>query len=240
MDLAANSELTIAAIPNPDSDASSPVMLLVMDGSEHSTLYDVAENAEIQLGHLVDDAPVVDVSLNGSEAISDLSFKDVTAFTAVSPGSYDVGVYPDNTPGTLVIDAQDVEFNAGMDYGVFAVGALSSIEALVVESDRRMVATSAKLSVVHAASSAPLVDVYLTASADISVSEPALADFAFKQDQQSIYVAAGDYYVTVTPADSKAAAIGPVMVSVSDGVVYQAIAIDDNSGFDLLLSDITD
>ncbi|USD42888.1 DUF4397 domain-containing protein [Vibrio sp. SCSIO 43135] len=238
--LNANSELTIAAIPNQDSDGSSLVKLLVMDGSSYSTLYNSSEKAEIQVGHLVDDAPRVDVSLNGSEAISDLDFKEVEDYTAVDAGTYDIGVYPDNTPGSLVIDAQDVELNAGMDYGIFAIDELATIEALVVETDRRSVATSAKLSLIHAAPSASTVDVYLTASTDFASSSPAIEGFEYKADVQGIYVAAGDYYVTVTPTGTTTAAIGPAMVTLDDGVVYQAIAIDDGTGFDLIVDAITD
>ncbi|MDN3685644.1 DUF4397 domain-containing protein [Vibrio sinaloensis] len=201
--LASNSELTIAAIPNQDSGGSSLVKLLVLDGSSSSIIYNLTENAEVQVGHLVSDAPRVDVSLNGSEAISDLDFKDLSPYTAIAGGDYDIGVYPDNTPGTLVIDEMDVALNKGMDYGIFAVNKLATIEALVIETERRPVATSAVLNVIHAAPSASTVDVYLTATTDISTATPAISGFDFKEYQQGIYVAAGDYYVTVTPTGTK-------------------------------------
>ncbi|EGA69477.1 hypothetical protein VISI1226_09864 [Vibrio sinaloensis DSM 21326] len=239
--LASNSELTIAAIPNQDSGGSSLVKLLVLDGSSSSIIYNLTENAEVQVGHLVSDAPRVDVSLNGSEAISDLDFKDLSPYTAIAGGDYDIGVYPDNTPGTLVIDEMDVALNKGMDYGIFAVNKLATIEALVIETERRPVATSAVLNVIHAAPSASTVDVYLTATTDISTATPAISGFDFKEYQQGIYVAAGDYYVTVTPTGTKTAAIGPALVSLANETVYQAVAIDDDpTGFDLLLTTITD
>ncbi|MCK6264622.1 DUF4397 domain-containing protein [Vibrio sp. ZSDE26] len=238
--LSANSELTIAAIPNQDSDGSSPVKLLVMDGTGSSLIYNVTEKAEIQVGHLVDDAPRVDVSLNGSEAVSDLDFKDVTNYTAVTADTYDIVVYQDNTPGSPVIEEEGVALNGGKDYGVFAVGELATIEALLIEVDRRLVATSAKLNVIHAAPSASVVDVYLTASTDISTADPAINDFDFKDNLQGVYVAAGDYFVTVTAADSKIPAIGPAAVTLENAKVYQATAIDDGAGFDLLVNDITD
>lgn len=239
--LAANSELTIAAIPNQDSDGSAPVKLLVLDGNSFSTIFNESESAEIQVGHLVSDAPRVDVSLNGSEAISDLDFKDLSSYTAITGGTYDIGVYPDNTPGTLVIDAQDIALDKGLDYAVFAVDKLATIEALLIETERRPVATSAVLNVIHAAPSASTVDVYLTASTDISAASPAITNFDFKEYEQGIYVAAGDYYVTITPTGTKTPAIGPVFATLNNATVYQAIAIDETpTGFGLLLSTITD
>jgi hypothetical protein len=239
--LANNSELTIAAVPNADSDGSSPVKLLVMDGSSSSVIYNATESAEIQVGHLVDDAPRVDVSLNGTEAVSDLDFKDVRDYTAVTSGTYDIDVYVDNTPASVVIDVNGQALDKGMDYGIFAVNELASIEGLIIETDRRPVATSAKLNVIHAAPSASTVDVYLTETSDITSASPAISGFDFKEDQQGVYVAAGTYFVTVTPTGTKTAAIGPASVTVENDKVYQAIAIDDGvATFDLIVNDITD
>ncbi len=242
MSLASNSELTIAAIPNQDSDGSSLVKLLVMDGSSSSIIYNATESAEIQVGHLVDDAPRVDVSLNGTEAVSNLDFKQVRDYTAVTAGTYDIDVYVDDTPSDVRIDVNGQALDKGMDYGVFAIDELATIEALLIVTDRRAVATSAKLNVIHAAKSASTVDVYLTETSDITNASPAISGFEYKKDQQGIYVAAGTYFVTVTPTGTKTAAIGPASVTVENDKVYQAIAIDDaiGTGFDLLVNDITD
>lgn len=238
--LASNSELTIAAIPNQDSNGSSLVKLLVMDGSSSSIIYNATESAEIQVGHLVDDAPRVDVSLNGTEAVSDLDFEQVRDYTAVTAGTYDIDVYVDDTPSDVRIDVNGQALDKGMDYGVFAIDELATIEALLIVTDRRPVATSAKLNVIHAAKSASTVDVYLTETSDITNASPAISGFEYKKDQQGIYVAAGTYFVTVTPTGTKTAAIGPASVTVANDKVYQAIAIDDGAGFDLLVNDITD
>ncbi|MDF4277287.1 hypothetical protein P3646_04540 [Vibrio parahaemolyticus] len=58
-----------------------------------------------------------------------------------------------------------------------------------------------------------------------------------------MYVAAGTYYVTVTVAGKPdAVAIDSLPVDLMNGVVYQAVAIDDgnNGCFNLLVDDITD
>jgi hypothetical protein len=245
IDLPAGADLTIAAIPNVNNAANSAlVKLLVMDGTNGQFVYNTAEQAQIQVGHLVNNAPTVDVALNGSEAISDLVFAEVRGYVDVAVGEYDIGVYPDNTPGTLVIDAMDVPFDAAQDYTVYAVGTLDTIAPLVVVDERRPVASSAVLNVLHAVpnAAAATVDVYVTATNDITQSDPSIASFAYKQSVQQVYLPAGSYWVTVALPGTKTAAIGPVQVTVENGKVYQAIAIElaEGAGFDLLLDEITE
>lgn len=239
--LPAGAELTIAAIPNVNKSATatlSPVKLLVMDGTASSVIYDAGEIAQVRVGHLSSDAPEVDVALNGSEAISDLVFTDVTGYVDLAATAYDIGVYAFNDPNTLQIDAQGVAFDKGLDYSVYAINALANIEPLVVVDDRRSVVTSASLSVIHAASvsAAAVVDVYLTGSSDITNSDPALPSFAYKDIVKQVYVAGGTYFVTVTAPGTKDVILGPTEITVENGKVYKAIAT--NGG--LLAADITE
>ncbi|TOE34080.1 hypothetical protein CGJ46_06295 [Vibrio parahaemolyticus] len=113
------------------------------------------------------------------------------------------------------------------------------------EDMRRAVATSATLNVTHAAANpvAEMVDIYLTTSVGIEGSDPTITNFAYKESAKGLYVAAGTYYVTVTVAGNPdAVAIDSLPVDLMNGVVYQAVAIDDgnNGGFNLLVDDITD
>jgi hypothetical protein len=244
--LAANSELTIAAIPNTNEvTGSAPVKLLLMDGSSGSVIYDSNEQAQLRVGHLVYDAPQVDAALNGSEAISNLDFKDISSpYADVVAASYDVTVYAGDDPvSSTVIDESDVVLAAGMDYSIYAIDLLASIEPMVIADERRSVATSAVLNVLHAAQNpaAASVDVYLTSGTNFLASDPAIEDFAYKQSVQGIYVADGSYYVTVTAANDTTAVIGPAMITVEEGKVYQAIAVSDSvSSFDLLVDEITE
>ncbi|NNN54756.1 DUF4397 domain-containing protein [Vibrio sp. 1-2 (7-a)] len=248
--LAANSNLTIAAIGTGDSNSTSPVKLLVLDGSGSSIIEDMGSQAEVRVGHLVDGAPIVDVNVNGAAfgPLADLAFKEIRGYLDLDAGAYDIDVYVDGTTTNPIIDVDGLMVAGGMDYSVYAVGVVSpaiDIEPLVVEDMRRAVATSATLNVTHAAANpvAEMVDIYLTTSAGIDGSDPTIANFAYKDSVQGLYVAEGTYYVTVTVAgDPSTVAVDSAPVNVMNGVVYQVVAIDDgnNGGFNLLVDDVTD
>ncbi|HHX8277197.1 TPA: DUF4397 domain-containing protein [Vibrio diabolicus] len=248
--LAANSNFTIAAISTGDSNSTSPVKLLVLDGSGSSIIEDMGSQAEVRVGHLVDGAPIVDVNVNGAAfgPLADLAFKEIRGYLDLDAGAYDIDVYVDGTTTNPIIDVDGLMVAGGMDYSVYAVGVVSpaiDIEPLVVEDMRRAVATSATLNVTHAAANpvAEMVDIYLTTSAGIDGSDPTVANFAYKDSVQGLYVAEGTYYVTVTVAgDPSTVAVDSAPVNVMNGVVYQVVAIDDgnNGGFNLLVDDVTD
>ena len=248
--LPANANLTIAAIKTGDSNSTSPVKLMVLNGSGSSILEDKGSQAEVRVGHLVDGAPVVDVHVDGAAfaPLSDLEFKQIRGYLDLAPKAYDIDVYVDGTTTDPIIDVDGLEVKGGMDYSIYAVGVVApatAIEPLVVEDMRRAVATSATLNVTHAAANpvAEMVDIYLTTSAGIDGSDPAIANFAYKDSVQGVYVAEGTYFVTVTAAgDPNTVAIDSAPVTVMNGVVYQVVAIDDgnNGGFNLIVGDITD
>ncbi|WP_045414474.1 DUF4397 domain-containing protein [Vibrio owensii] len=248
--LPANADLTIAAIKTGDSNSTSPVKLMVLDGSGSSILEDTGSQAEVRVGHLVDGAPVVDVHVDGAAfaPLADLEFKQIRGYLDLVPKAYDIDVFVDGTTTDPIIDVDGLEVKGGMDYSIYAVGVVAPaivIEPLVVEDMRRAVATSATLNVTHAAANpvAEMVDIYLTTSAGIDGSDPAIANFAYKDSVQGVYVAEGSYFVTVTVAgDPNTVAIDSAPVTVMNGVVYQVVAIDDgnNGGFNLIVDDITD
>ncbi len=86
---------------------------------------------------------------------------------------------------------------------IYAVGkaADSSIEPLVVSFPQTAVSSgNVRLRVVHAAASAPTVDVHLTApTAELSAGTVA-ATLEFSANTGDVTVPAGDYRVRITPA----------------------------------------
>lgn len=118
--------------------------------------------ARIRVLHASPDAPAVDVYLDGSEAISDLAFNEITDYVSVPAGSHNVEVFPAAADGTgdAVITA-DVMLSADTDYTVAAVGALAEIEPLVLVDDNSAPpAGQVRVRFVHASPDAPAVDIF--------------------------------------------------------------------------------
>ena len=188
----------------------------------------------------------MDVYANQAELLADVSFPAVTGILDVPPATYTVEVSPAGQyPGVVAIGPADIELGAETTTDVLAVNFLASIEPLVLSDDRRVVATNAKVRIIHASPTAGNVDIYVTApGTDITTEMPLLADFPFKENTGYVALAAGDYEVSVTPAgDNTTIAIGPAPLTVENGGVYTAIARDPLPGasdFGLILLDDTD
>jgi hypothetical protein len=164
-------------------------------------------NATIKVVHAVSDAPDVAVNANGSVAVANLAFGEVAGPVSVAAGNFSTSVDA-KLPGAqmaTVIPQTSLSLGQATDYVIFAVGkaADSSIEPLVVNFPQTAVSSgNVRLRVVHAAASAPTVDIHLTAPGDALSAGTVAATLDFKDSTGDVTVAAGDYRVRVTPAGS--------------------------------------
>ncbi|MFS1437385.1 DUF4397 domain-containing protein [Shewanella sp. 10N.286.48.A6] len=243
VNLAAGNDYFISAIPNEWS-GDSPVALLVALPDAQVLLNDVSSGGDIRVVHAVADAPAVDVFLDGSmtPAIDMLSFGQFAGYVNIPEGMHTVTVAADADNSVEVIKDAEVDLMLGASYSVLAVGSLSDndISPWAFAEHTRRIATEARLNVIHASYSAGNVDVYLTPTADISASEPALTDVPFKAASGSLSVAPGDYTVSVTVTGTKTVAIGPLPVSLAANGLYSVAAVDaenDTSMFSVILMD---
>jgi hypothetical protein len=236
----------ISAIPNTWS-GDSPVALQVSLPQSQLILNDVDSGADLRVVHAVADAPAVDVFVDGATtpAVDMLSFGEVAGYINIAEGAHTVTVAADADNSVVVIDNAAVDLGIGMSYSVLAVGSLTDnmIEPLVLVEQTRRVATEAKLTVTHAAYSAPEVDVYLTESADITDATPVLEDVPFMASSGSIKVTPGTYTISVTVANTKDVAIGPLDVTLNASGIYSVTAVDGVGGGSpfgvILLDDFT-
>ncbi|GGB50971.1 DUF4397 domain-containing protein [Shewanella inventionis] len=223
----------ISAIPNTWS-GDAPVALHVALADAEVIVNDVNSGSDIRVVHAVADAPAVDVFLDDATepAVDMLSFGNATNYVNVFEGSHTVTVAADADNDVVVIDAASVSLALAKSYSVLAVGSLTdnAIEPLVLDELTRRVATEAKLSVVHAAYSAPEVDVYLTDTADITDATPVLSSVPFKASSGSLSVTPGTYNISVTVAGTKTVAIGPLEVTLDASGVYAVAAVDNVGG----------
>ncbi|WP_296295952.1 DUF4397 domain-containing protein [Rheinheimera sp.] len=225
--LASGADLTIAAINNRFAGPSPVSLLAVNANGTYADIKDANSTADVRVVHAVSDAPAVDVLLNNSKAIPNLAFPDFTGYANLKPGSYNVKVAAAADNSVVVINA-DLDLAAGSFATVLATGSLGqgSITPLVLADNPRRIATEAQVRLVHASTLAGNVDIYVTASSDISSATPAFANVPFKAQTGYVSLLPGNYVVTVTPAGTKTAAIGPLALTLSGNKIYTAVARD--------------
>lgn len=224
--LSSGKDLLIGAVPNVGT-GSSPIQLIVVDGSNVAVLSDAAAGANIRVVHASADAPAVDILANdgATPAVANLAFPLFTDYLNLPAATYNFKVVPTGVTTPVVINA-DVPLANSTEYTLLAVGALADIEPLLLTDNNRKVATEAKVRLVHGSSLAGAVDIYVVATGTSIANEtPAFAAVPFKADTGYVSLAEGDYDVIITPTGTKTEAI-KASLTFANGMVYTAVARD--------------
>ncbi|MED4280808.1 DUF4397 domain-containing protein [Priestia megaterium] len=125
---------------------------LVVDGGKSYTVAAVnkAENLELQaftnnkqgmdgkaslrVAHLSPDAPAVNVGPKGADPLfKDLSFKSISGYQVVNPGSYDLSV--STADGKEILSLPGTNLQSGKNYTVLAVNTADKLETIVLQDN---------------------------------------------------------------------------------------------------------
>lgn len=199
-------------------------------------------SARVRVAHLSPDAPEVDVLVDGVVVASGVPYLAASDYLEVEAGSRNLVVRAAGSDVT-VLD-QDVAVTDGGDYTVLVGGNLADIALNALEDDNAAPAAgNAKVRLIHAAPSAGLVDIYVTApGADLALETPALSGVDFGDVSPYLEVPAGDYQVRVTPLGSTSVVIDTGALTLASGQVRTGIAVEAPGGggpYDaLLLADL--
>lgn len=177
-------------------------------------------DARVRVVHLSPDAPNVDVLVDGSVALSDVAFGDVSNYLALASGTYTVTITAAGDPETVAFE-DEISVEGGTDYTVAAIGALSeeTFRPLVLADDTRRSASGiAYLRVVHASPDAPAVDVTLFGGR-----LPLVKDVSFGNATDYLGLPAGEYTAEIRPAGSDDL-VGTVEVELAEESAYTAFA----------------
>ena len=195
--------------------AAAPLVLAAC-GKDDVTAPSTA-TANVRVAHLSPDAPAVDVYVNGTKALSNVPFKDVSSYLPVPAGSTNFRVTPANAATPVVIDAT-VTLNAGGNYTVAATGFLAGIQPLLLEDDRGTTGQS-KVRFVHASPDAPAVDIAVTGG-------PVLfSNYTFRQASPYPQVAPATYALEARPAGTNVVALSVPDVALRPGTNYTIFAV---------------
>lgn len=188
------------------------------------------EQAQVRVIHASPDAPNVDVYAAGAKALSNVPYKAASGLLTVNAGDLPVKVTPTGSD-TGVISAT-LKLAKDTVTTVIAVNEVAKIEPLVItESAMKPSAGKARLRVVHAAATAPAVDIYVTApTADLATTTATLSNVAFKAFSDGLEVPAADYRVRVTAAGSKTVVFDSGTLPVPAGADLLAVAVPQANG----------
>ncbi len=188
------------------------------------------DEARLRVFHASPDAPNVDVLVDGGSVLENVPYAAASEFLPLTAGKRRITVTAAGT-NTAVIDAE-LELGHNSDNLVVAAGKVDEIAPIVTTADRSAPPEgSARVRVLHAAASAPAVDVYVTApGAEIGGVEPVLSNVPFRAISDYLTVPAGSYDVTVTVAGTNNIAIQALNLAISDGLVATVAALDSTGG----------
>jgi len=206
--LTANRNYLFAATGSPESPelvsvSTNPDDLMgEMDMAEEG----MAEGpATLRVAHLSEDAPAVDVYVDGETVLEGVEYPALSDFLELDAGTYAVDVAPAGTSIEEAVLSTDVTLTAGQAYTAAAVGLVSRpditpLELVLLEEDYSEInPAEARFSVLHASPGAPPVDVLV----DDQVFVASLAYPGTLGDNDgfvSFDVVSGSYDIQVTAA----------------------------------------
>ena len=190
--------------------------------------------ARIRVVHASADAPAVDVYANGGLVVEALPFKAASGYLAVPPGTYQIQVRVAGTQTTVL--SQSLTLMGGTDYTAFAMGSVTDspqhLQLIAFGDDLRpRDSNTVGIRVIHAATSAPAVDVYVGGPfAPVTGATPVLTSVPFGVGSGYLDVPVGVYQGRVTVAGTKTIAIDTPVLREKGGAVRTLVAVDAPGG----------
>jgi hypothetical protein len=185
--------------------------------------------AQLRIVHAIPDAAPVDVRLDDAAAlVTGLAFRQATAgYLAVAAGDRRVRITASGA-STPAVDATPT-LAEGTATTLIATGltATSTTQAIVVaDTLTAPPSEQVRLRIVHAAPTAGLVDVYLSASGAALPTTPTLTALAYRTVANSITIPAGTYRVRLTPNGLRTPTVDVTTAALAAGAVAKLIAVD--------------
>lgn len=153
----------------------------------------------VRIIHASADAPPVNIKLDNAIAVPALDYPNSTGFVNINSGTYDVAVDAIVPGGNLeVITVNDLDLIQDQRYTIVAIGDTANIKEFVAaETASSPAADEVGITVLHAATAAGNVDVYVTAPGEDLTSLPANFTFDFNGQFDAGALPAGPYQIRV-------------------------------------------
>lgn len=197
-----------------------------------------AQTARVRVVHASVDAPGVDILVDGNVAFQNLKFKDYTNYTPVPAGMRMIAI---NVAGTSTTAIQlPFTLADGISYTFYAFGKLADSTLTIIgtgDDPETPGMGMTKVRVVHGASKAPPVDIFVTAPFAALPNTPLLSNVPFTVASGYLTVPAGAYQARVAPAGTKTVVIDSRRLMLAPNTVRTVVALDPGEGgsFELLV-----
>ena len=198
------------------------VMFLFVVGCSDDDNNSVApspQSSKVRVIHTSYDAPPVDISVDGTVAISNLAYGESSGYAEVPAGTRNVVVTPTGATTPEVINA-NLPVDANKEYTIIAVDQLAAITAIVAEDFRSANSSKAKIRFVHVSPDAPPVDIKVGSG----MSAPVFSNAKFKDITNYVEVDVPSYQFVVTAAGNTDEVLVFDQIAVQNGAVYTVVA----------------
>lgn len=187
---------------------------------------DSTSSAYVRILHASPDAPNVDVLVDGSQVLADVSYQQGSGYLKVDAGARDISLRVSGTETIALENTLTLASNGY--YSVIAQDNVASLELEVLDDTSRTGNDSTDLTVVHASTVAGNVDIYVTADGVELPATATLENVPFDANASLANVASGDYQVRLTAAGSTDVVYNSSTLAVASDVT--AVAVNSIQG----------
>ncbi len=190
-----------------------------------------SSTANVRVIHAIPDGPAtVDVLVDNKTVVTALEYGHASDYHKVATGVRAISVNESGTANVVLSTSPD--FQKDSSYTVIATGMAAAPQSIVLHDDAAgPAAGNAKLRLVHGAPGAGAVDIYITTpGADLSALTPDFSNVTLSSGTPYTEVVAGDYQIRFTATGTKTVALDTGTLTLADGDVSTAIALDDAGG----------
>lgn len=175
--------------------------------------------AKVRVVHASPDAPAVDVFVDGTAALTNVTFFTASDYLDLPAGAHKVAVAPAGAGEAAAVISADVTLTANSAYTVAAVGPLASIKAQIYNDNLAAPAAGkAHVRVIHASPDAPAVAVKVANGPTL------VPSLAFPNGSDYLPVDAGTYNLQVTPAGANDVVLDLPNTTLTAGTIYDVFA----------------
>ncbi|MEQ8764676.1 MAG: DUF4397 domain-containing protein [Planctomycetota bacterium] len=221
-------DTNITLVVEPSAEGNRPLMVTAVDSNQGFPAVKFPDvRARIRMIHAISDNETLELLIDGDMLVSGLGFTASSGFDDIQSGDMRTIAVRQSSGSTPLIE-EDVDIEALTDRTLVATNSLADPQRIwLMDDPEPPAAGKALLRLVHGASLAGMIDVYVTGE-DISTLDPDYTlDFLDVVDHFEVDV--GDVTVQITAAGLKMVLINE-SITLSSGDAVTAIGFDPPPG----------